>query len=88
MTKLRDETTHDEIQFWGKIDGTIKDCYYHVALALDYNGSTLFPTKTFYWCSSWNFNFAELPATNEKTAKSIGDINTLFTGEYDTILAT
>lgn len=86
MSKLRTEVAHDEIHFWGKIEGTVKD--YHVALGLNFNGAQLFPTKTFYWCSSRNYNFAELPKVCPKSEEKIAEINSLFTGEYDTILAT
>ncbi len=86
MAKLKVETQHDEILFWGKIEGVVKD--YHIALGLNYAGSPIFPTKTFYWCSSRNYNFASLPSINAKVAEKVAAINTQFTGEYDTILGT
>ena len=85
MQKLKIESSHHEIQFWGKIEGTVKD--YHIALGLDFvETSDSFLKKTFYWCSSRNFNFAQLPEIN-KELKGVSEINTGFTGEYDQILA-
>ena len=48
----------DEILFWGKILGAEKD--YFIALALYYNNKE-FPLKRFYFASSDNFIFSELP---------------------------
>lgn len=84
MSKLRTETEHDEILFWGKIEGTVKD--YHVVCGLNFVGQSGFPTKHFYWCSSRNFNFAQLPTPNPAAESVVAELNTRFSGEYDTIL--
>jgi len=63
----------------------VKD--YFIALGLNYSGHINFPKKTFYWCSSRNFNFSSLPNINEKISHVVREINTKFTGEYDTIIA-
>lgn len=70
--------------FWGKVTGTIKD--YFLALAIDQKEIEGFPQTSFYWCSSGNYNFAQLPNVNEESAQFIEGINSLFTGEYDKIL--
>ena len=86
LKKLKTETSHHEIQFWGKIEGTVKD--YHIALGLDFvETEDSFLKKSFYWCSSRNFNYAQLPVPTETSSKAVNEINTGFTGEYDTILA-
>ena len=59
---------------------------YFIALGLTFNGETKFPSKTFYWCSSSNWNFASMPVISEKTAELLGEFNGLFTGEHDKIL--
>lgn len=64
--------------------GTVKD--YFIALGLNFNGATEFCTKTFYWCSSTNYNFASMPAVNKKLAATLASFNGLFTGEHDKIL--
>jgi len=70
---------------WGKVEGTVKD--YFIALGLNYSGVAGFPRKTFYWCSSRNYNFASLPSPTEKVGLIVKQINTKLTGEYDTIIA-
>ena len=85
MQKLVSETRHCEVQHWGKIEGTVKD--YYIALGINYNGEAEFPSKTFYWCSSRNFNFAELPKPKDEIRNKVDKINSLFSGEYDQILA-
>jgi len=42
----------------------------------------------FYWCSSSNWVFSELPKLSKckATLEKLRSINNLFTGEYDTIL--
>jgi hypothetical protein len=86
MGKLRSETSHDEILHWGRIEGTVKD--YHIAQGLNFNGQSNFPKKTFYWCSSRNFNFAELHCPNKNICEKVEACNSKFTGEYDTIICT
>jgi len=85
ILKLQQETKHCEIQLWGKVEGTVKD--YFIALGLNYSGHSGFPWKTFYWCSSRNFNFSSLPHISEKICLVVSEINTKLTGEYDTIIA-
>lgn len=84
LLKIENESLHDEILFWGKINGTVKD--YFIALGLNFNGMTGFCTKSFYWCSSANFNFASLPVVDPKNIATLSSFNGLFTGEHDKIL--
>lgn len=44
------------------------------------------PTKNFFWCSSQNCTFASLPCVDGDCAGALRKIDTLFTGEYDTVL--
>ena len=60
--KLTESTNFDQIQFWGKVEGILKD--YYVAVGLNYKGQYEFPRKTFYWCGE-NFNFAKFPDVKE-----------------------
>lgn len=64
--------------------GTIKD--YFVALGLNFSGETSFASKTFYWCSSSNWNFASMPSISPKWEIELAEYNGLFTGEHDKIL--
>lgn len=64
--------------------GTIKD--YFIALGLNFNGETGFCSKSFYWCSSTNYNFASMPLVSKKLAPTLATFNGLFTGEHDKIL--
>lgn len=59
---------------------------YFVALGLGFNGELGFCSKTFYWCSSSNYNFASMPTVSPKLAKTLATFNGLFTGEHDKIL--
>ena len=54
----------EEVKLWGKIHGVTKD--YFIALALNYTNQYEFPHKTFYWCSSGNWVFQELPPLNPR----------------------
>jgi radial spoke head protein 9 len=82
--KIENESNHDEIMFWGKINGTVKD--YFIAVGLNFIGENNFCSKSFYWCSSTNFNFATMPSISKKLAESLDWFNGLFTGEHDKIL--
>lgn len=59
---------------------------YFVALGINFRGEVGFCSKTFYWCSSTNYNFASMPAANKKITESLASFNGLFTGEHDKIL--
>ena len=59
---------------------------YYIALAIMYKGNYEFPQKTFYWCSSGSFTFAEMPELNEAHSEAVEKMNGMFSGEYDRIL--
>lgn len=85
LGQLQSELALDNISFWGKIIGTVKD--YYIAYSLDYGKKSHgFPSKNFYWCSSSNFIFATLPAPIEKFAKDLTELNVFFTGEHDRVV--
>ena len=84
LEKLANQESCDELLFWGKVIGTAKD--YYLALAVDYQGKYEFPQKTFYWCSSSNFTFSEMPELNEQHADAVDKMNACFSGEHDKVL--
>ena len=84
LHKLNNDTQYDELLFWGKVLGTVKD--YYIALAVNYKGKYQFPEKDFYWASSANYAFAKLPDMLQQHAAEIDSITTPFTGEHDLIL--
>ena len=73
----------DEILFWGKILGAEKD--YFIALALYYNNKE-FPLKRFYFASSDNFIFSELPELQKHHLRHFKKYNTYFIGNPNTVL--
>ena len=44
------------------------------------------PVKNFFWCSSQNFIFSSLPNVGGMDAAQLKEFDTLFTGEFDTVL--
>lgn len=88
----------DEVYFWGKIIGkqwlwlvclldigTVKD-YYVVAAIDNTEIKEGFAQKKFYWCSSSNFVFAQLPEVIPNMRDKFNLMTTFLTGEYDRIL--
>ena len=53
---------------------------------MDYNGKYEFPEKKFFWCSSGNFSFSEMPQLNEQHAEAVDKMNGGFSGEHDKVL--
>jgi len=85
LGQLQLDLNLDNVSFWGKIIGTVKD--YYLAYSLDYSRKVHgFPAKNFYWCSSSNFIFGTLPNPLEKFAKDLNELNIFFTGEHDRIV--
>lgn len=84
LLKIENESTHDSLVFWGKINGTVKD--YFIAMGVNLVNETDFCAKKFYWCSSSNYNFASLPSVDRKQIAVLSSFNGLFTGEHDKIL--
>lgn len=83
LNNLHLEIKSDEMWFWGKIIGVEKDYYITVAI---YFRENLFPKKKFFFCSSTNFIFAELPEIKEHHLKDADLYNTYFIGNPDVIL--
>ena len=44
------------------------------------------PVKNFFWCSSQNFIFSSLPSISAKDAAQLRQVDSLFSGEFDTVL--
>jgi radial spoke head protein 9 len=72
------------MQFWGIIYGSEKD--YYIAKALYYKGYPQFPKKKYFFCSSSNFIFSELPSLNSHQIPNFHKYNTYFIGNPDIIL--
>jgi radial spoke head protein 9 len=83
LNNLHLEVKSDEMWFWGKIIGVEKDYYIAVAIFFREN---FFPKKKFFFCSSVNFIFAELPEMNLHHLKDADLYNTYFIGNPDIIL--
>lgn len=67
------------------ISGTVKD--YYIVVAYDYNEMTEgFPAKKFYWCSSSNYIFSQLPSILPNMRDKFNLMVTYLSGEYDRIL--
>lgn len=85
LAQLSSELKLEQVFFWGKILGTVKD--YYVAYSLDYERKTHgFPTKHFYWASSSNYIFASLPAPLPHFTAQFNELNVYFTGEHDRVI--
>ena len=74
----------DELLFWGKITGLNSD--YLIAVAIFYEGKYEFPLKKFYWASSNDYKFQELPETLEQHTEYVNKYNDFFTGDHTKIL--
>ena len=72
------------MQFWGIIYGAEKD--YYIAKALYYKGNPEFPKKKYYFCSSSNFIFSQLPDIQAHHIQNFHKFNTYFIGNPDIIL--
>jgi radial spoke head protein 9 len=72
------------MQFWGKILGAEKD--YYICKALYYKGNKNFPKKKYFFCSSSNFIFSELPEIQPHHFDNFYKFNTYFVGNPDIIL--
>jgi radial spoke head protein 9 len=84
LTNLNNSVECDELLFWGRIHGL--KCDYFVAMAVFYEGKYEFPVKKFYWASSNDFKFDELPETLEQHCEHINKYNDFFSGDPAKIL--
>ena len=83
LLKIHENEDFEEILFWGKIKGTTRD--YYIALTLNYKGHYEFPHKRFFWCTSQNWKFAELPAINPNDKELVERFNINFAGEPEKV---
>ena len=84
LDQLKSDIKCDEMQFWGILYGSEKD--YYIAKALYYKGYPYFPKKKYYFCSSSNFIFSELPSVYPHHIPDFHKFNTYFIGNPDIIL--
>ena len=84
LDQLKSDIKCDEMQFWGKIIGAEKD--YYIARAFYYKGYKNFPKKKYFFCSSNNFIFSELPEIQPHHFDEFYKFNTYFIGNPDLIL--
>ena len=84
LDQLKSDIKCDEMQFWGKILGAEKD--YYISKALYYKGFQNFPKKQYFFCSSSNFIFSELPDIQPHHIDNFYKFNTYFIGNPDIIL--
>jgi len=61
LNELHLATKHEELYFWGKINGEEND--YFVAFGINFRNNYGFPKKIFYYTPSNTFKFEELPET-------------------------
>ena len=84
LDQLKSDIKCDEMLFWGKILGAEKD--YQISKALYYKGFQNFPKKKYFFCSSTNFIFSELPDIQPHHIDNFYKFNTYFIGNPDIIL--
>lgn len=84
LDQLKSDVKSDEMLFWGKIMGSEKD--YYICEAIYYKGHLNFPKKKYYFCSSSNFIFSELPDIQNHHLPDFKKFNTYFIGNPDIIL--
>ena len=84
LDQLKADIKCDEMLFWGIIYGAEKD--YYIAKALYYKGFPEFPKRKYYFCSSSNFIFSELPDIQPHHIPNFKKFNTYFIGNPDIIL--
>lgn len=84
LLKIHEHEDFEEVLFWGKIRGIMKD--YYIAMALNYKTHKEFPYKRFFWCTSHNWTFAELAPLRSGESEFVDRFNMNFSGEHDKIL--
>ena len=84
LDQLKSDIKCDEMQFWGKIIGAEKD--YYISKAFYFKGFKNFPKKKYFFFSSNNFIFSELPDIQPHHFDNFYKFNTYFIGNPDIIL--
>jgi len=83
LLQVNESQQHEQILFWGKLEGSDKD--YYIALGLNFRGVYEFPTKTFYYSTS-EFKFAPLPDIDPEYKDKVDGFRAPFKGQPDDIL--
>lgn len=78
LTQLTNQVDCDEVLFWGKITGQKED--YYIALCIWFKGKYEFPDKTFYWATTKNFKFSQIPDPLEQH-NNYAEMSTPFVGD-------
>lgn len=47
LLKISEKEKFDQLMFWGKIEGLVKD--YYIAIGLKFKDQFEFPVKKFFW---------------------------------------
>jgi len=81
LDQLKADIKCDEMLFWEIIYGSEND--YYIAKALYYKGYPEFPKREYYFCSSSNFIFSELPEIQPYHIPNFKKFNTYFIGNPD-----
>ena len=55
-------------------------------MSLNYQGHYEFPNKRYFWCTSGNWNFSELPSVNAVDREKVEQFNSSFVGEPEKVL--
>jgi radial spoke head protein 9 len=84
LLKIHEHEDFEEVLFWGKIRGIMKD--YYIAISINYKSHHEFPHKRFFWCTGHSWEFAELLSLSPEDQEFIENFNTNFSGEHDRIL--
>ena len=84
LLKLQETTNHNEILFWGRINGISQD--YYIVLGLDYKGHFNFPLKKFYYATAPTYVFSPMPQPNEQYKKNVDECDAMFFGDPEKIL--
>ena len=84
LLKIHEHEDFEEVLFWGKIRGIMKD--YYIAQAINFKTHSEFPIKRFFWCTSQNWNFAELLPLKSEDQGYVERFNMYFSGEHDKVL--
>lgn len=79
LSQLNARLECDELVLWGKINGLKND--YYIAMGLQFRDCYEFPTKTFYWALSTDFEFKDMPSLTAEYNEKINSDNSYFVGE-------
>lgn len=84
LCQLKDAIPFEMIQLWGKVTGkqTITDAGleadYFIAVGTNCYGHSGFPQRRFFWCTTNNYTFSELPAARVLASPIFDQVQSLF----------